>query len=128
MSNVSMSGAWIKTNLEVPARTRIDVAFASARSSGREVPPVAAHIVRKGMHGIGLEWRELVPRSVSKLSLLLSAAAIPARLLEQSARGVDAYPPRSAQLCGCSPRSILKRSRVERPRRGLCEKNMRKRG
>jgi hypothetical protein len=98
ISNLSLSGAWIRTNLKVPALARIENTFAAARSSRFEVRAVTAYVVRKDRHGIGLEWCELTPCNVRDLLLFLNAETAPARMREQSVRGEDVLSRRSARL------------------------------
>ena len=98
ISNLSLSGAWIRTNLKVP----------SARSDRYHVrcspielvrgAGVTAYVVRKDRHGIGLEWCELAPCNVRDLLLFLNAESASARMREQSVRGEDVLPRRSARL------------------------------
>jgi hypothetical protein len=98
ISNLSLSGARIRTNLKVPALARIDITFAAARSSRFEVRAVTAYVVRKDRHGIGLECCELAPCNVRDLLLFLNAETAPARMREHSVGGEDVLPRRSARL------------------------------
>jgi hypothetical protein len=57
ISNLSTSGAWIRTNLKLPALTRALVAFDSTQRHGHVAVP--AYVIRQDLDGMGFEWCEM---------------------------------------------------------------------
>jgi hypothetical protein len=59
VSTLSTSGAWIRTNLRLPALIRELVAFNSTQRHGHAAVP--AYIIRQDLDGMGFEWCEMAP-------------------------------------------------------------------
>src|SRR5579871_2029839 len=56
--DLSVSGAFVETALQVPLLTPLNVVFRLRRQNGRlqESAAYVAHVVRKGTAGVGIEW------------------------------------------------------------------------
>jgi hypothetical protein len=67
ISNLSMSGVWIRTNLKPPVLARAHISFDSAQWFGHVAATVPAYVMRQDSHGVGLEWCELAPPKVNEL-------------------------------------------------------------
>jgi PilZ domain-containing protein len=67
LSNLSVSGACIKTDFDLRVLSRIQVAIDLPQRSKHEAPSVAAYVARKLKDTIGIEWCEFAPPAVSRL-------------------------------------------------------------
>jgi hypothetical protein len=67
ISNISMSGVWIRTNLKLSVLGRARITFQSTQWLANRAAAVPAYGMRQDLHGIALEWCELAPRHVNKL-------------------------------------------------------------
>ena len=74
MTNVSISGAFVQTPRAIPLGAQVEVIVQNHRV-GRRLERVTAHVVRRTSDGVGIEWSDLAPRSVSVL--LEAMQAIP---------------------------------------------------
>jgi hypothetical protein len=59
LKDVSLSGAFVHTRLQVPPWTQIELEL-----SGRRI---AAYVVRVAADGLGIEWSEFAPRAIRVL-------------------------------------------------------------
>lgn len=60
ISNISTSGAWIRTALEPAELTPIQV-LPQVGAAGRKPKPIPGFVARRGNGGIGVEWFEALP-------------------------------------------------------------------
>ena len=67
LANLSVSGAFIKADLDLRLLSRIQVAIELPQRSKHEAPTVAAYVARKFKDGIGIEWCEFKPPAISRL-------------------------------------------------------------
>jgi hypothetical protein len=67
--DLSISGAWISGNFDLPPLARAIVTFDLGIGGVRETLPLACYVARVLAGGIGVEWRELAPQIVSDLML-----------------------------------------------------------
>jgi hypothetical protein len=66
MKNLSLSGALMKSDCDLPLHTLIEVHIELPPPSPR-VAVVKAHVSRKLGEGVGIEWREFAPNIVKDL-------------------------------------------------------------
>jgi hypothetical protein len=81
LMNVSLSGAFIQTTVDVRVLSRVDVMVEIPGRPKREAVPVSAYVARKSEVGIGVEWFEFAPSIVTQL--IRSAAAKRQRALRR---------------------------------------------
>jgi hypothetical protein len=64
--DLSVSGAFIRTRLQIPLLSPLNVAFRSRRHSGRlqDSATYVAHVVRREESGIGIEWFDFATEDV----------------------------------------------------------------
>lgn len=77
MSNVSVSGGLVDTDVLIPVFSHVVVEFELTGHSGPLKQRVPAYVVRHGRDGVGLEWQEFAPRAIVGLletSLRISTA------------------------------------------------------
>ena len=67
LSNLSVSGAFIKAEFQLRLLSRIQVAIEAPQRSRHAAPIIAAYVARKGKDGIGIEWCEFAPNAVKDL-------------------------------------------------------------
>jgi len=86
LRNVSMSGAFIETESELPVFARIELTVLPTAPEDREVT-VMASVVRSDIDGIGVEWCDMPIGSVCAMlgCTARCAAATPICLVPQSA-------------------------------------------
>jgi hypothetical protein len=66
LTNVSVSGAFIRTGLDLRPLTRIQIVLEAAR--GRHPTPlIAAYVTRILPEGVGVEWCEFAPKAILDL-------------------------------------------------------------
>jgi hypothetical protein len=70
--NLSISGAWISGNFDLPPLARAIVIFDLGIGGVPETLPLACYVARVLTGGMGVEWRELAPQIVSDLMLFAS--------------------------------------------------------
>ena len=67
LTNASVSGALINTNIHLPVFSHVVVEFDVPRRSGVSGHRVPAYVVRHAPEGLGLEWQEFAPRPIVNL-------------------------------------------------------------
>ncbi len=67
LSNLSVSGAFIKAEFQLRLLSRIQVAIELPHCSRHDAPIIAACVARKGKDGVGIEWCEFAPPDISRL-------------------------------------------------------------
>jgi len=67
LSNLSVSGAFIRSECPLRLMSRIQVAIEIPHLSRHEAPVVAAYVARKTKEGVGIEWCEFSPPDISRL-------------------------------------------------------------
>jgi hypothetical protein len=67
LANLSVSGAFIKADLDLRLLSRIQVAIELPQRSKHEAPTVAAYVARRFKDGIGIEWCEFAPPAINRL-------------------------------------------------------------
>lgn len=76
LRDISVSGAFIETNLSVPLLARVhlevDLPFAG-RTRKHSIP---GHVARDAEDGIGIEWLELAPPAVAELLIARAAEVL----------------------------------------------------
>jgi len=86
IQNISISGAWISGQFDLPPLARAFVVFELDLGGMRESMPIACYVTRVRPEGIGVEWRELAPQIVSDLMLFFTGThASPGEPLSASA-------------------------------------------
>jgi hypothetical protein len=73
LSNLSVSGAFIRADVDVRPLSRILVAIELPQHPKRDAPTIPAFVARKLKDGIGIEWCEFKPPAINRL--LQSSAA-----------------------------------------------------
>lgn len=73
LSNLSVSGAFIRADVDVRPLSRILVAIELPQRPKRDAPMIPAFVARKLKDGIGIEWCEFKPPAINRL-LQTSAA------------------------------------------------------
>jgi hypothetical protein len=73
LANVSVSGAFLETTLQLPINANITLEPISTAGVGLEGVKLAARVARVDSRGLGIEWRVLA--SPEKLALLGAAVA-----------------------------------------------------
>jgi len=64
LRDVSLSGAFVETNLSLPLLARVAVDAQFDRRAGRESQEIQACVIRQEADGLGLEWCEFAPQAV----------------------------------------------------------------
>jgi hypothetical protein len=95
LANLSVSGAFIRADVDVRLLSRISVAIELPRRPKRDAPMIPAFVARKFKDGIGIEWCEFKPPAINRL-LQSSTARHFRRKRARPAPG--AIPRRSAPL------------------------------
>jgi hypothetical protein len=72
LTNLSVSGASIKTDFDVRPLSRIQVVLELPHKARSEAPTVPAYVARVGKSGIGIEWCEFSPPVVSEFLAALA--------------------------------------------------------
>jgi hypothetical protein len=67
LSNLSVSGAFIRSDLDVRLLARIVVAIELPHRPKRDAPLIPAFVARKFKDGIGIEWCEFKPPAINRL-------------------------------------------------------------
>jgi hypothetical protein len=67
LSNLSVSGAFIRADLDVRPLSRILVAIDLPHRPKRDAPQIPAFVARKLKDGIGIEWCEFKPQAINRL-------------------------------------------------------------
>jgi hypothetical protein len=64
LSNASVSGGLVNTDVRLPIFSHVVVEFDLARRSGVASQRVPAYVARHATDGLGLEWQEFAPRPI----------------------------------------------------------------
>ena len=64
LTDLSVSGGWIRTSLDLRRLARVQVALVLPQRFTHATPIVNAFVVRRSREGIGVEWCEFAPRAV----------------------------------------------------------------
>ena len=70
LKDASLSGAFIATQVRLPALSRVQVTLSVKRGRKGLLPPhtsIPAHIVRTAAGGVGIEWQEFAPAPIHAL-------------------------------------------------------------
>jgi hypothetical protein len=67
LSDVSISGAYVRTELVMQLLSPVRIVLVDRLPSGRGSMDLAAYVVRRDSVGLGLEWRNLAPKSLRRL-------------------------------------------------------------
>jgi hypothetical protein len=67
LSNLSVSGAFIRADVNVRPLSRILVAIELPQRPKRDAPMIPAFVARKLKDGIGIEWCEFKPPAIIRL-------------------------------------------------------------
>jgi hypothetical protein len=67
LSNLSVSGAFVKAECDLRLLSRIHVAIELPQRSRHDAPLIDAFVARKNKDGIGIEWCQFAPPDVSRL-------------------------------------------------------------
>lgn len=89
LTNLSLSGAFIKGGVEVRVLSRIQVVIEVPSRVKHATPIVSAYVARKFKDGIGVEWCEFAPQAVVDLIRSVS----PRRLVQLRIAGMPAASP-----------------------------------
>ncbi len=72
LNDLSVSGAFIRTNLEPRLLSRVQIAMALPFYPKHEAPLIFAYVARKYPDGIGVEWCEFAPLPVREILRAIS--------------------------------------------------------
>jgi hypothetical protein len=67
LTNLSLSGAFISTQMNVRVLSRLQVFIEVPQDGSQDVVSIAAFVARKSEHGIGVEWCDFAPAVVARL-------------------------------------------------------------
>jgi hypothetical protein len=67
LSDLSVSGAFIRVDVDVRPLARIFVAIDLPHRPKRDAPMIPAFVARKLKDGIGIEWCEFKPPAINRL-------------------------------------------------------------
>ena len=85
--DLSVSGAFVATNLRLPLFSRVRVSFDVRRGPHVSKGQFTAHVVRTAADGVGIEWDEVPPATVSALMSMFEFVALtPEQLSSRPAR------------------------------------------
>jgi hypothetical protein len=73
LTNVSLSGALVRTDLRLPTFAQVIVELVPQDSSDGRAEMISAYVAREAPDGFGLEWTEFSPPAIA--ALLYRAAA-----------------------------------------------------
>jgi hypothetical protein len=80
LSDVSISGAYVRTELMMQLLSPVRIVVVDRLPSGRRSMDLAAYVVRRDSGGLGLEWRNLAPKSLRRLHSVFAPLDIDAAL------------------------------------------------
>jgi PilZ domain len=66
IKNLSLSGALVKTNFDIPLNSRVEVIL-KLRSALTGDAVIPAHVTRKFNDDVGVEWCQFAPNAVKEL-------------------------------------------------------------
>jgi hypothetical protein len=67
LSDLSISGAYVRTVLVTQLLSPVRVVLLDRLPSGRRAMELSAYVVRRDHEGLGLEWKNLAPRTLRRL-------------------------------------------------------------
>jgi hypothetical protein len=67
LTNLSLSGAFISTQMNVRVMSRLQVFIEIPADGSEDAVSIAAHVIRKTDHGVGVEWYDFAPAAVAAL-------------------------------------------------------------
>jgi hypothetical protein len=67
LTDVSISGAFVRTSTPIAPLSSITIEVLSVVASARRFKPIEAQVIRRTDSGLGIEWKELTPASLSQL-------------------------------------------------------------
>ncbi|MEA3173401.1 MAG: hypothetical protein QOF42_812 [Gammaproteobacteria bacterium] len=67
LTDLSVSGAYIKTSVFIRPRTRLEVTLLATPWARHEAAVVQAYVTRRYHEGVGIEWCEFAPAAVGSL-------------------------------------------------------------
>ncbi len=65
--DLSMSGGYILTGMDLRELRRIQIAFVSPHRFSHATPMISAYVARRQRDGIGVEWCDFAPQAVVEL-------------------------------------------------------------
>ncbi|HEY0341826.1 MAG TPA: PilZ domain-containing protein [Steroidobacteraceae bacterium] len=65
--NVSISGAFVATSLVITPLSSVTIEVSSIIAAARLCKPIEAQVIRRTDRGLGIEWKDLTPASLSQL-------------------------------------------------------------
>jgi PilZ domain len=80
LADVSISGAFVRTELKMQLLSPVRIMVIDRLPSGRRSMDLPAYVVRRDREGMGLEWRNLSPKTLQRLYSVfapLDVAAVP---------------------------------------------------
>jgi hypothetical protein len=78
ITNVSLSGAFLETKLQLPVNTKITLEPLTSAGAALEGLKLAARVARIDPHGLGIEWQVLAtPQTLALLGAVIQPAPIP---------------------------------------------------
>ena len=84
LSNASLSGGFLITTLPAQPLSRISLRFADAQGRPGVGPSLEGHVIRRGAHGLGIEWSEYAPMPIRALIEAAFGQIDPAEVHEMS--------------------------------------------
>ena len=84
ITNLSLSGAFIKTHVDLRVLSHLQVVLDIPGRPRREAVSVMGYVARKAEDGIGVEWVDFAPSVVAEI--IRAAAPDQARLIPQRER------------------------------------------
>jgi hypothetical protein len=94
LTNLSLSGAFIKGGVDVRVLSRIQVVIEVPSRFKHATPIVSAYVARKFKEGIGVEWCEFAPQAVIDLIRSVSPRRfVPLRIAGTPDTSPSAVPP-----------------------------------
>jgi uncharacterized membrane protein len=67
LTNLSLSGAFISTQVNIRVMSRLQVYIEIPGDASPDAVSIAAHVIRKTDHGVGIEWYDFAPAAVAAL-------------------------------------------------------------
>src|SRR5579885_3013195 len=69
LENVSVSGAFVRTDGRAPPRGPVEVILQQGGFGRRHSVRLPAYVVRSTESGVGIEWSEFAPRAIRELMI-----------------------------------------------------------
>lgn len=67
LTNLSLSGAFISTHMKIRVMSRLQVSIEVPGGTPPDAVSIAAHVIRRTDHGVGVEWYDFAPAAVAAL-------------------------------------------------------------